>query len=98
MYLKANTCKSVQLSSVRLSGFQNIPSGDENALTNALALVGPISIAIDASRRSFQVNIEFCMLKSKFQKNFNQITLMKFYHSGIYFDPKVSSDNLDHGK
>jgi cathepsin L len=35
-------------------GFTDIPQGDEDALKAALATVGPVSIAIDASQPSFQ--------------------------------------------
>lgn len=35
-------------------GFVDVPSGDEDALMKAIATVGPVSIAIDASRESFQ--------------------------------------------
>lgn len=35
-------------------GFVDIPSGDEEALKKALATIGPLSIAIDASHESFQ--------------------------------------------
>jgi cathepsin L len=36
-------------------GFTDIPKGDEDALKEALATVGPVSIAIDASQQSFQL-------------------------------------------
>jgi len=56
------------------TGFTDIKSGDESALESAIATVGPISVAIDASKMSFQL-----------------------YKQGVYYEPKCSTKNLDHG-
>ncbi|PVD36392.1 hypothetical protein C0Q70_03374 [Pomacea canaliculata] len=56
------------------TGFVDIASGNENDLQEAIASVGPISVAIDASHNSFQL-----------------------YKSGVYYEKKCSSKQLDHG-
>lgn len=38
----------------KVTGYTDLPQGDEKALQGALASKGPVSIAIDASHMSFQ--------------------------------------------
>ncbi|GFX04710.1 cathepsin L [Trichonephila clavipes] len=50
------TCHYKKASSgATCKGYVDIPSGDEKALQQAVATVGPISVAIDASQFSFQL-------------------------------------------
>eukprot|EP00057_Strongylocentrotus_purpuratus_P035759 XP_801784.2 PREDICTED: cathepsin L1 isoform X1 [Strongylocentrotus purpuratus] len=41
--------------SAEVTGFTDVTSGDEQALMEAVASVGPVSVAIDASHQSFQL-------------------------------------------
>ncbi|XP_030149372.1 cathepsin L1-like isoform X4 [Lynx canadensis] len=60
-------------SAANVTAFENIPQQEE-ALMMAVANMGPISAAIDASLDTF-----------------------RFYKEGIYYDPKCSSEDLNHG-
>jgi len=55
-------------------GFVDVKQGSEHSLKRAVATQGPVSVAIDASHRSFQM-----------------------YDSGVYMEPRCSSEELDHG-
>lgn len=66
-------CKFDSTDSIRTRSFTFLPHGDEDKLREAIALIGPISVEIDADHPSFF-----------------------HYSSGVYYEPKCSSDNLNH--
>lgn len=41
----------------KCSGYVDVTQGDENALKEAVATIGPVSVAIDASNESFQLYV-----------------------------------------
>ncbi len=52
---KAGSCNyNSKNSATKITGYVDIPKGDELALTAAIAQIGPISVGIDASQHSFQ--------------------------------------------
>ncbi|XP_061426936.1 procathepsin L-like [Lethenteron reissneri] len=52
---QVETCKyDPKNKAAEVTGYVEIPEGDEEALKNAVASVGPVSVAIDASLASFQ--------------------------------------------
>jgi len=54
-YAEDRSCKfSKKHIAASLTGFVDVTSGDEEALKQAVATIGPISVAIDASHGSFQ--------------------------------------------
>lgn len=56
-----------------IQDYEDVAEGNENKLKEAIATIGPITVAVDSSHSSFE-----------------------FYSSGIYYEPKCSSKNLDH--
>lgn len=80
-------------------GFVDIPQGDEDSLKAAIATVGPVSVAIDASHQSFQFYSEGdCpnFLLQQDTRNSESI-LIVINIAGVYSEPECSADELDHG-
>lgn len=93
-------------------GFVDIPQGDEEKLKKAVATVGPVSIAIDASHQSFQFYSEgylllfystgieiilFLFLKTNCLLWKSNFHVMFFFYPGVYDEPDCSNTELDHG-
>ncbi|XP_066551436.1 cathepsin S [Amia ocellicauda] len=74
---KATTCK----------GYKMVPRGNERALRDALVAIGPISVALDASRRTFHYYRSGIYFDRKCSKSSNHAVLavgygISFTHSG----------------
>ena len=102
--LKDRKCRFTKANvGATVSGFMDVESGDEDALVSAIATVGPISVAIDASRSSFQFyssgtcrfigsiynTTSFC--------NWIVNLINGFANAGVYVESRCSSYSLDHG-
>jgi C1A family cysteine protease len=48
------TCKKTCSKVATITGFKDIPQGNEQALLNAVGTVGPVSVAIEADQQGFQ--------------------------------------------
>ena len=73
-----------------MSGYEDLPEGDELALTAAVALIGPISVNLfQYWNKAFPVSIT--IFKIHFKVGINASSqAFQLYESGIYFDSKCS--------
>ena len=76
-----------------VTGFTDLPKGDEAKMKEAVAMVGPVSVAIDASHQSFQLNES----GEPFKIFFFIYLIDFFFNSGVYDEAECSSQQLDHG-
>ncbi|ELK37815.1 Cathepsin L1 [Myotis davidii] len=90
-----DTCKyKPEFSAANDTGFVDIHK-DERSLMKAVASVGPISVALDASLESFQFYEKGKVTVSSYLEIFTPAMTSVFL--GIYYDPDCSSEDLNHG-
>ena len=79
-------------------GFVDIPEGDEQKLKAAVATIGPVAIAIDASHETFQLYSEgiFSTVFKIFSAKLS-VFIYIFKFAGVYYEEECSSNQLDHG-
>lgn len=87
-------------------GWVNVTSGDANAMKVALLKHGPLSVAIDASHKTFRYTISIIIIYFIFRPNENDFKFFffvfqfpySFYSNGVYYEPSCGSsvESLDH--
>ena len=80
-----------------MSSFVDVKSKSEADLQAAVATIGPISIAIDASHTSFQVCIPSYTQSQLLIENYFSSFFIQLYKSGVYHAWFCSQTRLDHG-
>ena len=95
-YTQQSSCQfNVSSGVTRINGTVAISQGSETHLQSALANVGPVSVAIDASTRSFRVSEHIQMCTTTAAMN-GVYSLHQFYYRGVYRSQLCSSSVLNH--
>lgn len=77
-----------------MESYKSVPQGDEDALQKAVASIGPISVAIDASRPSFHLYKEGIYYDpSTYPDVFKTLVCI----CSFFLTTECSSIHLDHG-
>ena len=90
--LQQSSCRySEDGKGAQMSGSISISSGDEEQLQKALAYIGPIAVAVDASNNAFKVSFHFTSLECTLNLHISQ-----YYSEGVYSSTQCSSSYLCH--
>ena len=90
--MQKSSCEyNSSLSVARIAGSKSVSAGNETLLQLAVAKMGPVSVAVDASSRTFQVHHTHIALLT----HYCTISL-QFYYRGIYSSQRCSSSRLNH--